>query len=84
MKLDKKIKLSTLETALRCLLRNKMRSIERTARNVIELGTSLCSETISELQKRELHKELLELIAQGEDSLEEIKNWIIEKFKLKD
>ncbi|MEM1484433.1 hypothetical protein V6615_06075 [Oscillospiraceae bacterium PP1C4] len=80
MTIDIKIKRATLEIALRHMLRGAKKSPERTARNLIEIGSSLSKLNLSDEAAEKLCLELSELIKTMDH--EKIMHWMIQSFRL--
>lgn len=80
MNLDIRMKRAALEAGLSCLLRNKGRSSERTARNILDLGSSITHTKINEKNRPLQYQILIDLLS-GADN-DTIKAFIYELFSL--
>ena len=80
MRLDNKIKSATLDTALKFMLNNSKKSLDRNARNIRELGCTLSGRRLPEKEAEVLYQELYQMLVQGSQSL--VKDWLIEQFHL--
>ena len=58
MRLDNKIKSATLDTALKFMLNNSKKSLDRNARNILELGCTLSGRRLPEKEAEVLYHEL--------------------------
>lgn len=80
MRLDNKIKSATLDTALKFMLNNSKKSLDRNARNILELGCTLSGQRLPEKEAGALYEELYQMLSQGKQSL--VKDWMIQQFHL--
>lgn len=76
--IDKRIRIAIFETAIDIALLKKKKSVKRTARNILEIGCSLCKKNISETAKKDIYNDLLNLIPLNDPA--SLKKYLLEKF----